>query len=207
MFINLTILNQPINEIVDWLKNEAGVSDKNYFKANFQGGLELQQVPEEYAQLLVFFRESKIKKYMEIGIGNGGSFLVNTCALKDSLIKAIAVDNLSYSQTKEGLEKRFNTAKHFGVNLEFFNSDSVLFLKNCKEKFDCIFIDGDHSYQGVKADFIEAKKLLGPKGYLIFHDIASRNCPGVRQLWQEIKNDKCKEFVASDTCGIGVWQE
>jgi predicted O-methyltransferase YrrM len=37
-------------------------------------------------------------------------------------------------------------------------------------KFNFIFIDGDHSYNGVKRDFENALKVLNPKGTIAFHD-------------------------------------
>jgi len=37
-------------------------------------------------------------------------------------------------------------------------------------KIDLLFIDGDHSYEGVKLDFELYSKLLAPKGVIILHD-------------------------------------
>lgn len=37
-------------------------------------------------------------------------------------------------------------------------------------KIDVLFIDGDHSYEGVKLDFELYSKLLAPKGVVILHD-------------------------------------
>lgn len=38
-------------------------------------------------------------------------------------------------------------------------------------KYDMIFLDGDHSYEGVKADYEEVKTRLTPKGVIFFHDV------------------------------------
>jgi hypothetical protein len=37
-------------------------------------------------------------------------------------------------------------------------------------KIDFLFIDGDHSYQGVKKDFVLYSKLLTDKGIIVIHD-------------------------------------
>lgn len=37
-------------------------------------------------------------------------------------------------------------------------------------KIDILFIDGDHSYEGVKLDFNLYSKLLSPRGVIILHD-------------------------------------
>jgi predicted O-methyltransferase YrrM len=39
--------------------------------------------------------------------------------------------------------------------------------------YDCIFVDGDHSYAAVMADTAEARKLLAPGGLLVWHDAAN----------------------------------
>ena len=37
--------------------------------------------------------------------------------------------------------------------------------------FDVVFIDGDHSYEGVKKDYEAVKDRLTPKGVIFFHDV------------------------------------
>jgi len=41
-------------------------------------------------------------------------------------------------------------------------------------KIDVLFIDGDHSYEGIKNDFELYSKLLSPNGVIIIHDTDSR---------------------------------
>jgi predicted O-methyltransferase YrrM len=90
------------------------------------------------------------------------------------------------------------------------NTDSF-FLRLSKQLskpyFDVIFIDADHSYEGVRKDFVNAQKHINEGGLIIFHDIASQACPGIMRIWSEIKAqspDRCIEFIHSNTCGIGV---
>ena len=78
-------------------------------------------------------------------------------------------------------------------------------------KTDFLFIDGDHTYQGVKADFEMYAPLVRPGGLVVFHDICKHaeamDCH-VDRFWQEIKNERqTREFVDNrdqGTCGIGV---
>ncbi len=59
-------------------------------------------------------------------------------------------------------------------------------------KVDIVFIDGDHSYEGVKDDFYSYASLVKPNGYIILHDILDtpyhRECGCfVHEMWNELK--------------------
>jgi predicted O-methyltransferase YrrM len=45
---------------------------------------------------------------------------------------------------------------------------------------DLLFIDGDHSYEGVKADWAMFKPRMSPTGLVVFHDT----------IWERMTNDK-----------------
>lgn len=75
---------------------------------------------------------------------------------------------------------------------------------------DLLFIDGDHSYEGVKQDFAMYSKLVRDGGVIAFHDIApgdTDRAGGVHKFWDEIKNEyPHEEFVdnwAQGGYGIG----
>lgn len=199
------IKNFNQDELYYWLKNEAGVNNGKHFGA-FEGGLELQQVPEEYSKYLWFLKNQKAKSYLNIGIGNGGSFMVETF-IQDECIRSVAVDNTSYGQFTniEHINNRFKWLKeNTDKSIEFFNMNSSVFFETNKEKFDIIFIDGDHSYEGVKSDYLNALNFINDDGYIVLHDIASHQCEGVMRFWNERKNNQSIEFVHSTTCGIGL---
>src|SRR6185437_4442221 len=99
--INDNITTLDITEIERWLSEEAGTNNHLHFGNSFSGGLYLQQVPKEYAALLNWLRKTDIKKYLAIGIGNGGSFITECLFLQKTLIKAVAVDNLAYTGLTE----------------------------------------------------------------------------------------------------------
>jgi len=75
------------------------------------------------------------------------------------------------------------------------------------ELVDFLFIDGDHTYHGVKTDFEMYSPLVKNGGIVAFHDIGKNEEGGVYNLWQELKkNYKFKEFLyePNDEKGIGV---
>ena len=76
---------------------------------------------------------------------------------------------------------------------------------------DYLFIDGDHSYAGVKADFEQYGPLVKKGGLIAFHDIADglpENVGGVPRFWNELKHQfRNQEFIADPKqggWGIGV---
>lgn len=56
-------------------------------------------------------------------------------------------------------------------------------------KIDILFIDGDHSYEGVKRDFETYAPMVKERGLVLMHDITNKN-EGVPKFWEEIKYPK-----------------
>jgi len=81
---------------------------------------------------------------------------------------------------------------------EIFNNDEIDFL----------FIDGDHTYNGVKQDYEMYGPLVRKGGIIAFHDIGLNEEGGVYHLWNEIKSTKkeYKEFLfeKNNEKGIGL---
>lgn len=201
-------------DLVNWIRFEAGCSNPDYFLCKTAGGLKLQQVPEEFAELLLFLKDRKIESYLELGIGNGGSFTVMCYFLQRKLERAVAVDDFSYrDQIQQSVIEVNSMIQQLDLDADimFINSTTNAYFNHLagkvpRETFDCIFIDADHSYQGAKKDYDNALKHINKGGIIIFHDINSHACPGIRQLWAEVKKEHkdTLEFVSSNTCGIGV---
>lgn len=226
MFENLTQLNayyrdsiilKKDDELIKFLSEEAGVNDTTYFNAKLLGNLRLQQIPEEYSQLLSFFRAADIKNYLELGVALGGSFFLNTIFLQKNLTKAHCVDSLAYKdipwvqQTYEKINSKVERLKEYFPDKEFqfFNSTTDDFFAHNKQTYDCIFIDADHDYEGVMKDYRNSLKFINPGGYLVFHDI-SNDRTGVARCWEEVKQERqspavyefCHSFLKN--CGIGI---
>lgn len=188
----------------DWIQyiRECGSPNEGYFK-NSVGELEVQQVPEEYGRFLFWLKAQGIKSWLEIGIGKGYSFILNF--LTASVEKADAVD-ICLFDTADNIKVKLEQ-NNTGESIRFFTMTSEEYFKNNNDHYDGIMVDGDHSEEGVRHDFEKAKERLNPGGFIVLHDINSGACPGVVKLWSEIKNERCIEFIDSDTCGIGVWYD
>lgn len=72
---------------------------------------------------------------------------------------------------------------------------------------DLLFIDGDHSYEGVRADFMTYGPLVRKGGLIVLHDIVvNPTHPDCRvyQLWNELK-DRYRSRELVDRDGFHTW--
>jgi predicted O-methyltransferase YrrM len=53
--------------------------------------------------------------------------------------------------------------------------------------YDMVFIDADHEYPSVLADWVTYGPMVNPGGMVVFHDITPRPMYGVDRLWREMK--------------------
>ncbi len=107
-------------------------------------------------------------------------------------------------------------AKQHNLQVIEGSSQDPKVIETIYEKYkpvDFLFIDGDHTYGGVKRDFQNYLDLVRPGGVMAFHDIAipeedSIVWGGVSRLWAEIKDSKkyvIEEFIEKPRWwGIGV---
>ncbi|MGL4549727.1 MAG: class I SAM-dependent methyltransferase, partial [Gemmataceae bacterium] len=79
--------------------------------------------------------------------------------------------------------------------------DAAEFLRRLGRTFDLVGIDGDHSYEGVKADWELVEPHLAPGAVVWFHD--TRACEGVARWWAELR-PRHPVLLETDQFGIGV---
>lgn len=170
------------------------------------GGFRMKQYPYEMAKLLCFLfeRKNEISSYIEIGVERGGTFFTIDSFMRTinpNFKNSIAIDRSNWI-LRNGFDKYASV--HDGCR--FCQMNSQKFVPD--SRYDLCFIDGDHSYAGVKADFEKMKEY---SRYIAFHDITC-TLPNieVKKLWDEIKNKyEHWEFVLEDKnfpvqMGIGV---
>lgn len=189
----------------------------------YEGLISPLQIRSEILNLLKVLLLNPPKVIIEIGTARGGTlFLFSKIAREDVLIISIDLPGgkygLGYPRIKIPLYKSFVTSEQ-ELHLLRFDSHNLDTLKRVKQilkgkKVDFLFIDGDHTYEGVKKDFELYSPLVHDNGIIAFHDIACTEFDlniGVYKLWDEIKqNYENKEFIEQfnkDSRGIGVLKE
>jgi predicted O-methyltransferase YrrM len=80
---------------------------------------------------------------------------------------------------------------------------------NLQPSLDFLFLDADHSYAGVKFDYLHYGPLVRRGGLIALHDILDRPTSQVARLWREIVQSgaRTRELVESPDqpeMGIGV---
>lgn len=123
-----------------------------------------------------------LKNYVEIGTHYGISFcgILNSGYYKDHNFISIDPDqNMnSYDKTnktghdilKENI-KMFNKENNYTILKGYSNDENIINkLKTIIDEIDLLYIDGDHSYEGVTVDFENYFPLVRKNGFIIFDD-------------------------------------
>jgi len=178
------------------------------------------QVPSEFLQMQQRVLAAKPAVILEIGTAKGAT-LLGWCRIASK--KVISVDlpggihGGGYPPIKQRLYKEF-VADRPGIDIHLIQADShsMATRKLAEEKLsgnliDVLFIDGDHSYAGVKSDFELWSPLVRCGGLVIFHDILHHKMVAhceVDQLWNELKTLYQHEEYIDDPdqgwAGIGI---
>jgi cephalosporin hydroxylase len=178
----------------------------------------MQKIPE-FASLVAMVDAAPHQVIMEIGAGKGGSAWAWSKLTDSDLLIVVDLPGGPWGggPSKEAIEY---IARMAPIKLDFLagNSANSECLSTVKKRLDgaeidFLFIDGDHSYEGVKTDFITYSPLVKKGGLIALHDIceheAATKCE-VKKFWDELKEtwpkDLVTEFVSepSNWGGIGV---
>lgn len=163
-------------------------------------GYNIEQKPEEFEQLITLLDSQKRKKYaLEIGSNFGGTS-VALCHLYE---KVIAID-IKYHENFDRIKSEFDNFDY--IIMDSKSNNLLKILKNMNIEFDFIFIDGDHSYEGVKSDYERFKQFCNTDGLIGFHDIIDSDLNkqmgnDVDILWRELDLGEKYEFISKERRG------
>jgi len=178
------------------------------------------QVKDEIMGLLEILMRYRPKFILEIGTGRGGSFFLFTrVAASDATLITIDLPfgalGGGCSELKMPYYESFALPgqKIYLPRMDSHKETALHAINRILDghELDFLFIDGDHTYQGVKKDFEMYGKLVRKGGIIAFHDIVPgppENVGGVPRFWNEVKyNFNYAELIKDwkqSGCGIGV---
>ena len=170
-------------------------------------------------------RNEKPKRVLCVGSRKGFVPGALALALRDNHRGHVDFVDSSYSKESHygkswggiGFWNRVSAKKHFahiGVDkwITFYRMTTVEFAaRKPSYTYQYIYIDGDHSYEGVQTDYRLFWPRLEKGGYLVLHDVCARGSLeggkfGVRKFWREI-GDKGITIKIPSHSGLGILQK
>ena len=210
--------------------NLMGVEESVRFAMEFRFGnihIAPMQNRSEIAKLCACVRTARPNTVLEIGTAKGGTlFLFAKFSAPDAYLVSVDLPfgafGGGYPAWRTRLYRAFaGPAQHMTLLREDSHAPGThadVKRALAGRAVDFLFIDGDHTYDGVAADFHSYSSLVRPGGMIAFHDIVpgpENDAGGVYRFWQDLKASKSidgqfVEFVESWSqggLGIGVIQD
>jgi len=172
------------------------------------------QNPDEMYWLTQLLERENVKVVVEVGVQEGGSLTFWWLLLNPSLLVGVDVNPLvAEMMTKtRGWTWGFEGVLHSRdrpVHLIIGDSTDPKTVEEVRtvlagNKVDLLFLDANHDYDYVKADFTNYSPLVRKGGLVVLHDV---NYEGPDRLFNELKNSGKTDSVRiwRDGMGYGVW--
>lgn len=179
------------------------------------------QKRSEISALLRLLKDRRPERICEIGGYQGGTLFL-FCRAASQTAHLLSID-LEYTQERSAAYRRFACGQQ---TICCFSADSHLETTRERvaqwlggERLDFLFIDGDHSYNGVRSDFLMYSPLVKTGGVIAFHDIhpdyrtrygraTASDVGKVPAFWSSVKRtyttDELVEDEGQDGYGIGI---
>ncbi len=185
-------------DVDSWIRSPE--IDKEWESIAQQDGLDFPEMtggcnPGDRRAIYYLVRSLKPKRILEVGTHIGCSTVHIALAVKklrelgtDTNFLSVDVKDVNDPVAKPWLVSR---AKHSPAELvemlgcrdlvQFQTSKSVDFLRTCEDKFDFIFLDGDHAATTVYHEVPAALTCLAENGVILLHDYF----PDTKPLWSD----------------------
>jgi predicted O-methyltransferase YrrM len=175
------------------------------------------QKREEIQWLFEIVRAARPRIVLEIGLDFGGTFFLwSRAAASDAHLLAIDTrpvgrfgDWSPFSIVRKGFavgSQRITLLMDSDSHSETTRRRVAALLEG--RAIDFLFIDGDHSCDGVWQDFKTYSPFVAPGGLIAFHDISQNPAEwtkGVAQFWRQFMvKHEIEECVVNDEPGFGI---
>lgn len=173
----------------------------------------IKQHVTELEAVLKIYCALQPQRVLEVGSWHGGTLYH---WIKNAVPGAIVASiDMPMNGSMSSRQKWGEWASQAGVTLAAWvgnsHDKSIMQRADNLAPFDFIFIDGDHSWNGVKSDFDNYFPMVRPGGCIVFHDIAAADDNPLIQVglwWREmiatIKN-RTEEIISTPgSGGMGV---
>ncbi|MEO8358611.1 MAG: class I SAM-dependent methyltransferase [Vicinamibacteria bacterium] len=162
-------------------------------------GFRAEQIPSEILELLRTLQALKPVRVCEIGARRGGTLALFALAAAPNA-RILSMD-IAFSHARTLLNPRLGRPTQTVACWKADSHDPSLPSKVSAwfgDKLDFLFIDGDHSYDGVRMDYERFSPMVRAGGLIAFHDISpdsltrghgksASDSGGVPRFWAELK--------------------
>lgn len=199
--------DKSLAEYVELIKAQGSGDEAFFGYPIIEDGLYLQQDPFEFAALTKFLAEEVkfAELTLDIGIASGGQtkFLRDHFEARETII--LDDGNHPLFPHWERIKKDIKTDIVFEMIDDSHKPSVRESLKPWYGKVDLAYVDGDHSYKGLRQDIFLMKHLMKDGAFMILHDTtAVWDC---RKVFDDLL--KSPEFHLyrnfDNRFGISVW--
>ena len=176
------------------------------------------QVRSEITALLELLEVEPPRNVLEIGTARGGTlFLLSRVASADARLASIDLPGGNFGGGYERIwVPLLKTLPRSRQTLKLMRADSHASRTYHEtrrwlagEQLDFLFVDGDHSFEGIRGDFLKYGALVRTDGLIAIHDIvpgSEDTVGGVPKFWKVVKNAyETRELVEDwDQGGYGI---
>lgn len=147
----------------------------------------------EFNMLYEMVKARQVKRVLEIGAFYGGTLWQWTQLPYIEVLVSVDLPVAEKTEHWKGVWEARAQWQSWMSGIEFHDligPSNDWFIHDAAEKagpYDFMFIDGDHSYEGVKHDFASYLPMLQKGGAIAFHDTI-RHEPGVIRFAEELKD-------------------
>jgi predicted O-methyltransferase YrrM len=189
---------------------DAGSDSLEVFGGTYEGGIHIQQVPDELAQCIkaIFDTGISITALLEIGVAAGGTTYVLNHFFNPEKIVLIDDNRHPKAPLRPFVLAGLNRREIVG------NSHDLTVVGQVEGPFDLIIIDGDHSYTGCMTDVNAYLPFLNSGGVVVLHDTQQTQwgCE-VPLVMEKLRHDPRVKFIGEYIstkrmpCGLALFQK
>lgn len=165
------------------------------------------QTRSELYTLAEIISKDDPKVVLEIGSMHGGTFFLWCQYFDSDLYISVNLPHRIYPiyDKKSRIFGQFTDSDVVTVSSDSHEQETKEHVSDILDsnEIDFLFVDGDHSYHGVKKDFQMYGDLVRDDGIIVFDDIHRDGC-GVKEFWEEISENYQTKEISGGGTGFGI---
>lgn len=147
---------------------------------------------------------------VEIGCQYGRTTTVFGELQKNFNYNLHCIDSWEEEHSSQAFNHLMGQAEKYNWKLKMYPVRSDIAIEDIKKdlkEIALLHIDGDHSYEGVRADIENYVPLVKQGGYILFHDYTNAGIPGVQKAVDELMMNDKFEYIGTYGGTLAVFRK